>query len=138
MTASQSYLQDSVVLILSTKSYTKLLTPATLYQTQMVVTACYILAGTFKSSREPEGQSHTLTRSKDVYCLVTTTYKCDTAILKVYSDSVTRTAHPEVLRVLLYTDLAAHRVTANVSVVIAQLQRLRQEGLTLQGSEGLG
>ena len=54
------------------------------------------------------------------------------------SDSVIRTAHPEVLGVLLYTDLAADRVTASVSVVIAQLQRLQQEGLTLQGSEELG
>ena len=54
------------------------------------------------------------------------------------SDSVTRTARPEVLGVLLYADLAAHRVTASVSVVIAQLQRLRQEGLTSQGSEELG
>ena len=80
---------------------------------------CYVLAGTFKSSREPKGWSHTLTRSKDVYCLVTTTYECDIAIHKVYSDSVTRTAHPEVLRVLLYTDLAVHRVTASVSVIIA-------------------
>ena len=54
------------------------------------------------------------------------------------SDSVMRTARPEVLKVLLYADLAAHRVTTSVSVVIAQLQRLRQEGSTLQGSEGLG
>ena len=66
------------------------------------------------------------------------TYECDIAIHKVYSDSVARTAHPEVLRVLIYTDLEAHRVTASVSVVIAQLQRLQQEGSTLQGSEGLG
>ena len=54
------------------------------------------------------------------------------------SDSVIRTARPEVLEVLLYVDLATHRVIASVSVVIAQLQRLRQEGLTLQGSEELG
>ena len=80
---------------------------------------------TFKISREPKGQSHTLTRSKDVYCFVTMTYKRDITIHKVYSDSVTRTAHPEVLKVLLYADLAVHRVTASVSIVIAQLQRLR-------------
>ena len=103
-----------------------------------MVGVCYVLAGTFKISREPKGRSHTLTRSKDVYCLITMTYKHDTAIHKVYSNSVTRTAHPEVLRVLLYADLAVHRVTASVSVVIAQLQRLQQEGLTLQGYEGLG
>ena len=66
------------------------------------------------------------------------TYEYDKAIHKVDSDSVTRTPHPEVLRVLLYADLAAHRVMASVSVVIAQLQRLRQEGSTLQGSEELG
>ena len=36
------------------------------------------------------------------------------------SDSVIRTARPEVLRVLLYADLAVHRVTASVSIVIAR------------------
>ena len=54
------------------------------------------------------------------------------------SDSVVRTTRLKVLRVLLYADLAAHGVTASVSVVIAQLQRLQQEGSTLQGSEELG
>ena len=93
--------------------------------------ACYILAGTFKGTGQPKGQSHTLTRRKDVYCLVAMTFECDKAIHKVDSDSVIRTARPKVPRVLLYADLAAHRVTASVSVVIAQLQRLRQEGSTL-------
>ena len=58
-------------------------------------------------------------------------------IYEVYSYSVIRTACPEVLRVFLYIDLATYRVVASVSVVIAQQQRLQQEGSTLQGSEEL-
>ena len=66
------------------------------------------------------------------------TSKCISAIHEVYSYSVIRTAHPEVLKVLLYIDLATHRVAASVSIVIAQQQRPQQEGLALQGSEELG
>ena len=85
-----------------------------------------------KVSGKPKGQSHTQTRSKDVYCLAAMTSKCVPAIHDVYSYSVISTVCPEVPEVLLYVDLATHRVAASVSIAIAQQQRLRQEGLTLR------
>ena len=91
---------------------------------------CYILEGTLKVSGKPKGQSHTQTRSKDVYCLVATTSKCVPAIHGVYSYSVTRTACSEVPEVLLYIDLATYRVVASVSVVIAQLSHFILRTLT--------
>ena len=64
-------------------------------------------------------------RAKDVYCvLCATMYKCDRTRHFVSSGS----ARPEVPEVLLYVNLAMHRVSTSASVVIAQQKKLQQEG----------
>ena len=64
------------------------------------------------------------TEQKTSVVLCAMMYECDRTRHKVSSGS----AHPEVPEVLLYVNLATHRVLTSASVVIAQQKKLQQEG----------
>ena len=66
------------------------------------------------------------TEQKTSIVLCATMYKCDRTRHKVSSGS----ARPEVptRSLLLYVNLATHRVSTSASVVIAQQKKLQQEG----------